>query len=204
MSMSEYSLSDIAAASGDGGGFGGGNSWIVLIILFAMIFGWGGNGFGGNQQGTQADVQRGFDTSNIVGKLDRLGDGVSSLGYELQGSLANGFNQVQRDMCTAFSATDAAIQQARYDSQQCCCETNRNIDQLRYDGAMNTATINANTTAQTQKILDALCENRMAEMQAQINQLQMQSALCGVVRYPNATTYSAGAWPFGNGCNCNI
>lgn len=41
MSMSEYSLSDIAAASGESG-FGGNNAWWV-IILFAMIFGWGGN-----------------------------------------------------------------------------------------------------------------------------------------------------------------
>lgn len=38
MSMSEYSLSDIAAASGESG-FGGNNAWWV-IILFAMIFGW--------------------------------------------------------------------------------------------------------------------------------------------------------------------
>lgn len=41
MSMSEYSLSDIAAASGESG-FGGNNAWWV-IILFAMIFGWGGS-----------------------------------------------------------------------------------------------------------------------------------------------------------------
>lgn len=36
----------------------------------------------------------------------------------------------------------------------------------------------------------------------QVNQLQMQNALCGVVRYPNATTYNAGGNPFfgGNGC----
>ena len=40
--MSEYSLSDIAAASGE---TGGASAW-WLIILFALIFGWGGNGFG--------------------------------------------------------------------------------------------------------------------------------------------------------------
>lgn len=58
----------------------------------------------------------------------------------------------------------------------------------------------------TQKILDAICGNRMADMQNQINQLQLQAALCGVVRYPNAITYNAGTSPFFGGCcnPCNI
>jgi len=36
-------------------------------------------------------------------------------------------------------------------------------------------------------------------MQNQINQLQMQQAMAGVVRYPNASTYYAGTNPF---CSC--
>ena len=53
-----------------------------------------------------------------------------------------------------------------------------------------------------QKVLDALCQGKIDALQAQVNQLQMQNALCGVVRYPNATTYNAGGNPFfgGNGC----
>lgn len=58
-----------------------------------------------------------------------------------------------------------------------------------------------NTTAQTQKILDALAQNKIESLQAQVTQLQMQNAMCGVVRYPNATTYCSGANPFGN-CGC--
>lgn len=64
---------------------------------------------------------------------------------------------------------------------------------------MNTAAINANTTAQTQKILDAITGNRMADMQNEIDQLRLQQAMTGVVRYPLATTYYSGANPF---CNC--
>lgn len=201
-----FSLADIGALIGNresGGCFGGGSGGIVLIILFAMIFLFGGGGlFGGgfgNRGGggfTQAEIQSGFNNSEVIGKLDRLGDGVSSLGYELQGSIMGGFGQMQRDMCTSFATLSSQV-------ASCCCETNRNIDQLRYDGAMNTAAINANTTAQTQKILDAICGNRMADMQNQINQLQLQGALCGVVRYPTATTYSA-ANPFFSGCAAAI
>ena len=49
MAMSEYSLSDIATASRENG-FGGDTAW-CMIILFAMIFGWGGNGFGFGNRG---------------------------------------------------------------------------------------------------------------------------------------------------------
>lgn len=83
----------------------------------------------------------------------------------------------------------------------CCCITQRGIDGVNYNGAINTANINANTTAQTQKILDALAQNKIESLQAQVTQLQMQNAMCGVVRYPNATTYCSGANPFGN-CGC--
>lgn len=61
----------------------------------------------------------------------------------------------------------------------------------------------SNTTAQTQKILDALSQNKIEALQAQVTQLQMQNAMCGVVRYPNATTYCSGSNPFGN-CGCGV
>ena len=85
---------------------------------------------------------------------------------------------------------------------QCCCNTLRAIDGVNFANAQNTAAINANTTAQTQKILDAISTNRMADMQNQINQLQLQNAVAGVVRYPSASTYYAGNNPF-CGCGCN-
>lgn len=66
---------------------------------------------------------------------------------------------------------------------------------------MNTASINANTTAVGQKILDAIVGDRMAAMQNRINQLELQSQLAGVVRYPNGFVYNAGSNPF---CGCNM
>lgn len=56
-------------------------------------------------------------------------------------------------------------------------------------------------TEQTQKVLDAIAQNKIEALQAQVNQLQLQAAMCGVVRYPNATTYCSGSNPFG-GCGC--
>lgn len=47
-----------------------------------------------------------------------------------------------------------------------------------------------------------LQQNKIESLQGQINQLQMQNAMCGVVRYPMQTTYTSGTNPF-CGCNCN-
>ena len=69
------------------------------------------------------------------------------------------------------------------------------MDGVNYNGAINTAAINANTTAQTQKILDAIMGNRMADMQSQINALQLQAATANVLRFPNAWTYTGGVFP---------
>ena len=85
--------------------------------------------------------------------------------------------------------------------QQCCCNILRAVDGVNYNAAMNTAAINANTTAQTQKILDALAQNKIDALQNKVNQLELQNAVAGVVRYPSATTYTSGANPF-CGCSC--
>lgn len=95
--------SDVALLSGNtdrnNGCFGGDwSAWIVLFLIFGM-FGYGGFGGFGNGAGgealqgyaTQADIQRGFDNSAVIGKLDRLGDGIASLGYD-QLSQINGVN----------------------------------------------------------------------------------------------------------------
>ena len=112
-----------------------------------------------------------------------------------------------RDAESAMSAGFANVQNALTagfaNQASCCCETQRAIDGVSYNAAMNTASINANTTAQTQKVLDAIAGNRMADMQNQINALQLQNAVAGVVRYPMASTYSSGSNPFcGYGCGC--
>ena len=86
---------------------------------------------------------------------------------------------------------------------ECCCEQLRAIDGVNYNAAMNTASINATSTANAQKILDALAQSRIDAMQNRINQLELQQATAGVLRYPNSWTYNAGTAPFcGNTCGC--
>ena len=51
-----------------------------------------------------------------------------------------------------------------------------------------------------QKVLDAITENKVEALQGRINQLELNNAVAGVVRYPTAYTYSAGPSPFCGGC----
>ena len=199
----DVSLADVAAVTrnNNDGGFGG-DGWWGAIILFALIFGWGGNGFGGGfggRAGEQPVTESGLcnamnfnNLENAVGRLNdqqqaqftQLTNGICNLGYE---TLSN-FNATQRQLA------------------DCCCTTQRGIDSVNYNGAMNTAAINANVTEQTQKILDAICQNRMADMQSKIQQLELNQAMTGVVRYPSGFTFTAGPSPFcnsGYGCGCN-
>ena len=216
MENGSLSASDVALLS-DRNGYGdmwGGNSmmWIFALLILA---GGGFNGFGNNgfanaigyeNLATQAQVDRGFDTQNMMANqretLAAVNAGtaqaVAATNQTFHDTLSANqsmYNELARDVA------GLAVGQAGILAKQneCCCETKQLILQNNYDAAMRDAATNANLTNQTQKILDAITGNRMADMQNQINQLQLQQAVAGVVRYPNSSAYFAGNSPF---CNC--
>lgn len=159
--------------------------WIfaLLILLF------GGNGFNGRNgeaYATNADVQRGFDTAEIVRKEDEikagLSAGISDATFALNSSIMNEGRQTQ----SAIGAVSTQL-------AQCCCETNRNIDAVNYNLA---SAIHAEGEA-TRNLIQ---ENKIETLRDKVNALELQNQLCGIVRYPQAMTYSYNANPF---CNCN-
>lgn len=145
----EYSLSDIAAVTGNTGnsgnnGFGDGNGawWIIVLIA---LFGWGRNGFGGNGGGNSDGGQGanyyyggGFGMPNIYGKLDGITYGISDATFALNNSITNGFAGVQSTLCQGFAGvnngitvngyeTRNAINDLGYRLQDCCCKTQQAI-----------------------------------------------------------------------------
>ena len=185
-----YSLSDIKSALGGEEGMGGG--WFLIVILFLFLFGFGNNrnGMGMGNCGCDGYVTTSqFESENNFRTLDNSNrmtqNGLCQLGYEQ----ANLINSSTAQIVGNITGEGRAIQSQLAD---CCCTTQRAIDSLKLENCQN-----------TQKILDAITTDRMAQMQNQINQLQMQNALCGVVRYPMASTWNAGSNPFcGCGCGC--
>lgn len=203
--MDNFSPADMRAVmdGADGvGGFGGGGAW-VLIILFALIFGNGGF-FGGNRNGnpvTEADLCNANSFSELKGSVGRMSDQIDNVNTNLYNGL-----------CQLGYSTQSQIAQLSQQVATCCCEIKSAIDSVRFDMANYTAQINANTVAVGQRILDKMCEQDMqrardvqAAQQQRIAQLELQQAMCGVVRYPTQTSYVSNCNPFSwgwNGCGC--
>ena len=196
--MDNYSLSDIRAATGadENGGGGGGAWWIIILFLF--LFGMGGGGWGwgnrGNDALTRAEMQQGFDTQEITRKLDGLSYGM-----------CDGFYAQNTTMLNGFAGVTAAVRDAQFAAQQCCCETNRNIDGVRYDAQKNTCDIITAIHAEGEATRNMMQQNESQQLRDRIQRAELRDAMCGVVRYPMATTYTSGGNPF-CGCNngCNI
>jgi hypothetical protein len=224
---SSLSASDIALLNKDNNMFNDSSFfWIFALLILA---GGGFNGFGGNNfanaigyenLATSNEVQRGFDNQNSMANqrdiLAAVNAGTAqSVGasnqvyHDVVGYVGDKYDELARDIAGVAVAQQQAIANQNACSadtkmliQGVAAETNANIAQSRYDAALNTAAINATTTAQTQRILDAITGNRMADMQNQINSLELQNQLASVVRYPNNTFYAVPSPCFNAGCGC--
>lgn len=211
------------AYSGNGGGCGmngWGGDWIWILVVFALLFGWGNNGWGNNGGGgnggyavpymvgstyTDSAIQRGFDNQSVINKLNGIEQGVCNLGYEnlaqmnnLGMTVANGFHGVDNAICNlgyttqqGFNATQVAMMQGQNALQaqisDCCCGVQRAIDGVNYNMATNTCAItnqmNNNTrdiiesqNAGTRAILDYLCQDKIATLQAENQSLKLAAS----------------------------
>ena len=205
--MASPSLADIAAVtngrSNDGAWGDNGAWWIIIFVLFFAFGGWG-NGFGNNGGGalqgyaTQADIQRGFDTSNIVGKLDGISNGLCDGFYAVNNSMLTGFNGINTNIMQTGYGIQQAINADTVANMQntnalqsqlanCCCETREAIQGVNYNMATNTCAIQtsmANHTcdiidsqnAGTRAILDYLCQEKISDLQSENQALRLAAS----------------------------
>lgn len=166
----EYSLSDIAAATGNNGnGMFGDNAWWIIILL---IFGWGRNGFG-NYGGGNDGQCCGLGYPNIYGKLDGITYGISDSTFALNNSITNGFAGVQQTLCQGFSGINNSIAQSSFNTERglwnlssqfadCCCKTQRAIDGVNYNLATSSCAITNSINNSTRDILESNNNNTRA------------------------------------------
>lgn len=241
------SLADIAAVTGNNrnndGMWGDGAWWIVILL----IFGWGNNGwggFGGNGNGagyTDAAIQRGFDNQTVVSKLDGISNGICSLGYD-QLAQMNGINTnilqtgfgiqqaINNDTVSGMQNTNAiqaTLTNMAAQNASCCCETQRQIERGFADTNYNMATQACQTRQaiadSTRSILDYLCQDKIATLQAENNDLRraasqdrqnallttaMTAQTSQIINAVNPTAIPAYVVPNPNtyvnyGCGCN-
>lgn len=198
-----YSLSDIAAVSGnrggmfgDGAGFGG--WWIILLFLFAFG-GWGGGwgGYGGNSAaGVTADIGYNFDIAEVSSGIKGLASSTSNGFYNLQSQIANtGFETIQAiNAGTVSGMQNTNVLQAQIAadsaaSQLASCQLNNSMGQgfaaLNYNlateacadrAAVTTAArdIIDNANANTRSILDFLVQDRITALTTENQALKGQ------------------------------
>lgn len=215
--MENYlSPADIAVLSGNTGNrngndmFGDNSAWWIILFL---IFGWGRNGFGGNGFGgngcganttcaTPADVYNAVDQQTLISKLDQQTYGLADSTFALNNTIVNGFNGVQNALCQGFNGLNVAYLQGtnslssqlancccdlRAQLADCCCTTQRGIDGINYNNAMQTNAIQqslCNSTRDilesnnnnTRAILDFLTQDKISTLQAENQALKFQAS----------------------------
>ena len=143
-----YSLSDIAAVSGNNGRNNGafGDDWAWIIILLLCGWGNGGFGFGGNGQGTiREEISYGFDMNGIENGIRGIQQGLCDGFYAMNTGMLNGFNGIQSTLCQGFSGVNDAITQST-------------IADMQSDFALQTAINNA-TVGLTAQLTNMAAEN---------------------------------------------
>ena len=191
--MENFSLADIAAVTGNEGFGGMGGGWLAWILVFALCgggFGFGNRNFNGNPV-TEADLCTSQNFNNLQNAVGRISDNQAAIARQTDNAICQiGYQNLQNTSALAAQLAD------------CCCTTQRAIDGVKFDMANYAASTNAAITAGTQKILDKLCADQTAALQARVQSLELQQALCGIPR-TNPYGYGIFAYPaFNNVTAC--
>lgn len=228
MAEGMMSPSDVAVMMKDNDGWGNGMGfmWIFALLILANggFGGWGNNGFanaiGYENLATSNEVQRGFDNQNSMANQREILAAVNGSSLQnmqnsnqntqyITGQVMDKYNELERDI----QSIALGQQQTMANQSECCCNILRALDGVNYNNAMNTAAINANTTAQTQRILDTLTNNEMQRLRDENQSFRtaqmlnpIENRLNMIPTYPNTFAYNAGSNPFcgwgcGNGFN---
>ena len=172
----------------DDGMFGMGGWGILIILFFLMSGGFGGWGNNGGVA-TSNEVQRGFDNQNSMANQREILGATNQVYHDLVAYVGDKYAELDRDVLGIGNS----IQQVISNQNECCCNTLRAIDSVKYDNLQN-----------TNKILEAMAQNKIEALQSKVSELQLAQATQNVVRYPQAWTYNAGPSPFCGGCGCGV
>lgn len=189
--------------SGGGNGFGNtwgdGGFWIILLFLLLLGGNGWGNGYGANGGGTTYvtnDLQRGFDQASLTNGINGISSSICNGFSNVQQSLCNGFAGVNQTVSNGFAQAEIANnarqmadmqQQFALQSQlaQCCCDNRLATSQLQNvvqtEACADRSAISdalrdviASNTANTQAILDKLCQQELDAVKSENENLRTQ------------------------------
>lgn len=184
------------SGSGNGFGWGGDGAWWIIILFLFVFCGWGGNGWGNN--GGNGGVVDGYvltsDFANVERKIDGVNDGLCN-GFYQQAQLinntnmamANGFGQAELSRATQQAALMQQLTAMQMQAAECCCNTQRSIEGVRYDMAAQacdtrntvqnaTRDIIDNANSNSRAILDFLTQSKLQDLQSENQGLKLAAS----------------------------
>ena len=186
------------ANTGNGNGFGWGGDgawWIVLFLIFAAFGGWGnGFGFGGGGNGVMDGYVLTSDFANVERKIDSVNQGLCDGFYQqaqlINGTnmaMANGFGQAELSRSNQQAALMQQLTAMQMQAAECCCNTQRNIEGVRYDMAAQacdtrntvqnaTRDIIDNANSNSRAILDFLTQSKLQDLQSENQGLKLAAS----------------------------
>lgn len=219
---------------GSNNDWGGNGAWWIIILI--VLFGYGGYGFGNRGQGSVAE---GYTLASDFATIQRqLSDGFGNLTDQsryIQNGLCDGFYAMNTSLLNGFNGIDKTVMQGGYETRnaiagissqlaECCCQTNRSIDNVNYNMAKNTCDIIQAGHEDTQRIIDHLTKDKIETLnreltlaQNQLSQVAQTSAINNSISnavnelrpiakpaYITCSPYQS-AYGFPSGCtNCGV
>ena len=196
----------VVSSDNNSGMFGNDGWW--GIILIALLFGWGRGGYGGfggangssgegafgyqlGKLATTNDVASGFSTSEIMSDLNDIILGQNSGFASVQQTLCQGFNGLNTAILQSANATERGFAQMGYNLATCCCDLKGAIADVKYANERQTCDLITNQNANTQRILDYLCAEKINSITAenvalkgQISNYNQTNAIISALKQP--------------------
>lgn len=203
---------------GNGNGFGCGDGWWIIFLFALMCGGWGNGFGGGNNglfpyftaTNTDAGVQRGFDTATLTNQLSGIN---TSINNGFANAEVAGCNRAMDAMQSAYEnqiasmnqnfANQQSLQQTLFGMQsqqaECCCENRLGLANLGSDIAREACAdraavadalkdVIAQNTAQTQRILDKMCQQELDAERRENQNLRTQLNMANLAASQTAQT----------------
>ena len=179
----------VAPANNTGfGGFGANGWWIILLFLFA---GGGFGGFGGmnNAAGfVNADVQRGFDQSAVMGGVSNLQNGITAGFGDLQTSLCGGFAGVNAAINNGFAQAEIGENARQMANMQQMFALQTQVTQTQNIVQTEGSATRAAILEQTNAILSKLCDQEIEQLRSANVSLQNQLNMANLAASQTAQT----------------
>lgn len=230
-----YAVGRDSNNNGNSGMWGGDWAWWIVILL---IFGWGNNGFGGFGNGgagmngalTRGELCQDMNFNDLQSAVRGISQGICDSTFALNNTMTNGFAGVQQTLCQGFGGVNTALMQQGYETRNaingvsaqlasCCCDLSRGQERLACDIERSSNAIVQAGNANTQRILDFLCNEKISSLQSEnaaltaqlsqnsqtqtiINTLMPVARPAYITCSPYESAFGRGGYGYGNNCGC--